>query len=123
MADNRVFLPQLAVDTWLQEGRIELDGEVMTLHPAGQQFRLETAVRFVSELTGEPDPNDLLGRVKTLDQITGLSGEHCADSVIIGDNAYEVVEGFIGKPVLDGPARGPEGDFDPITNLLMGSQA
>lgn len=123
MADNRVFLPQMAVDTWLEEGRVELDGEVMTLLPAGQEFKLESALRFIAEVAGEPDPHDLVGRVKSLPQVEALEGEHYSDSVIIGDNAYEVVEGFVGEPLLDGPARGPEGDFDPITNLLLGTQA
>ena len=41
----------------------------------------------------ESDPHDLVGRIKSLEQVTAMEGEHCADSVIIGDNAYEVVEG------------------------------
>ena len=123
MAHNRVFLPQLAVDSWLEEGRVELDGELMTLHPAGQQFVLASALRFMAEVAGEPDPHELVGKVKTLEQVAALSGEHYSDSVIIGDNAYEVIEGFIGSPVLDGAPRGPEGPNDPITNLLMDSQA
>jgi hypothetical protein len=31
--------------------------------------------------------------------VVALGGEHCAGSVILGDNAYEVVEGFLGLPI------------------------
>jgi hypothetical protein len=33
--------------------------------------------------------------VKTTEQLQGLKAEHFADSCIIGDAAYEVVEGFV----------------------------
>ena len=35
------------------------------------------------------------------DKIGAIGGEHYADSVILGDNAYQVVEGFAGTLVRD----------------------
>ena len=32
-----------------------------------------------------------------MEQVQALSGEHYADSVILGDNAYQVIEGFLGE--------------------------
>jgi len=101
MGVNRVFVPQQTLDGWMSEGRVEVDGETMTLMPEGQRFRLKTAVRFMSEVTGGGDAAELIGKVKDLEQLEGLGGEHVADSVILGDNAYEVVEGFVGEPVAD----------------------
>ena len=101
MAANRVFLPQDALDRWLSEGRVEVEGETMTLRPEGQQFRLKTAVRFMSEVASGGDQQKLVGKVKDLEQLVGIGGEHCADSVILGDNAYQVVEGFVGEPIWD----------------------
>src|SRR5687768_4081647 len=52
---NRVFLPQDALDRWLTEGRVEVEGETMTLRPEGQSFKLKTAVRFMGEVAGGGD--------------------------------------------------------------------
>jgi hypothetical protein len=82
----------------MSEGKVEVEGETLTLEP-GREFQLKTAVRFLSELTGAEDEHRLIGKVKDLEQITELGGEHCADSVILGELAYEVVEGFVGEPI------------------------
>ena len=101
MGQNRVFLPQETLDTWLGEGRVDVEGEVMTLKPEGQKFKLKTALRFMSEVAGGGDEKTLVGKVKDLDQLVALGGEHCADSVVLGDNAYQVVEGFVGEPIFE----------------------
>ncbi len=101
MAKNRVFVPQETLDEWLSNERVEVDGETMTLKPEGQKFLLKTAVRFVTEVTGGGDDPGLVGKVKDLEQLGVLGGEHCADSVVLGDNAYEVLEGFVGEPLID----------------------
>jgi hypothetical protein len=36
-----------------------------------------------------------LGRVKTTAQLEALGAEHLADSCIVGEVAYEVVEGYV----------------------------
>ena len=55
--------------------------------------------------------------------VAELEGEHCADSVIIGDNAYEVVEGFLGEPIGNGASDAAtgagDGKHDPITALFL----
>ena len=96
MATPRLFLSNEALEQWISEGRAELDRDELRERPTGRRFRLREAVRFLSEVTGADDAHDLLGRVKDLDQITALAGERVADSVIIGDNAYEVQSGFLG---------------------------
>jgi len=135
MAENRVFLPQDAVDIWLAEERIELDGEIMALMPEGQRFRLSTALRFMAEVAEESDPHDLVGRIKSLEQLAELDGEHASGSVIIGDNAYDVVEGFVGMPLEQSEPSGDNlgnatraavgdaadgGDVDKLTAFFLG---
>ncbi len=68
---------------------------------------------FTVEGTGEPDAAELVGRCKTLEQIEALGGEHYADSVVLNDNAYQVVEGFLAR--LEGAP--PPGN-DPQAALL-----
>lgn len=96
MRENRLFVPQHMLDQWLSEARVEVDGEVMITKPEGQRFTLTTAVLFKAEVTGAEDVHELVGKVKDLEQIAAIGGEHYADSVILGDNAYQVTEGFAG---------------------------
>lgn len=37
----------------------------------------------------------MCGKVKSVEDVTALSGEVAGGSVVLGDNAYEVVEGFL----------------------------
>lgn len=87
------------LDVWLSDERVEVEGEVMVTRPEGQRFHLTTAVLFKEEVTGEPDAHGIIGKVKDLEQLAALGAEHYADSVILGDNAYQVVEGFAGAPI------------------------
>ncbi|RZO62189.1 MAG: hypothetical protein EVA89_09740 [Sandaracinaceae bacterium] len=101
MRANRLFVPQAMLDLWLSEERVEVEGEVMITRPEGQRLELTTAVLFKEEVTGTPDAHDILGKVKDLEQLAEIGAEHYADSVILGDNAYQVVEGFAGTPVVE----------------------
>lgn len=103
---NRLFVPQETLDAWLTDGRAELDGDTMTLSDGGKRYRLTTALRFMDELTGAGDPNGLVGRVKDLDQVIALGAEHVRDSVILGDHAYQVIEGFAAELDLDRITQG-----------------
>ena len=93
-----MFVSQATLDEWLGNGEVVVEGEVMSLARVGR-FHLETAFHFLSEIAEGGDKEELVGKVKTQAQLATLGGEHCAGSVILGDNAYEVVEGFLGVPV------------------------
>jgi hypothetical protein len=99
LATNRVFVSQETLDHWMSDGRVEVDGETMTLNPERQRFRLTTALHFVAEVAGGGDQSGLVGKVKGIDDVTKLGGEYCSDSVILDENAYEVIEGFLGEPI------------------------
>src|SRR5262245_61250579 len=92
MSANRVFFPQKALDEWREIGRVTLLGDELTLLPEGRRFQLTSALRFLAEVADSADTHDLVGRVKSVEQVQALHGEHYADSVILGDNAYQVVE-------------------------------
>ncbi|MBW2461325.1 MAG: hypothetical protein JRH11_06735, partial [Deltaproteobacteria bacterium] len=93
------------LDAWLEKGRVEVEGERMTLQPNGQKFQLKTGLLFVEELAGGGDELQLVGKVKDIEQVVELGGEHAYDSVVLGDNAYTVVEGFLGEPLFDEAAQ------------------
>jgi hypothetical protein len=101
---NRAFFSQDLVDAWLADGRIAIDGEIMRLTTDDSAFRLESAVLFQVEVSGAEDTLALCGKVKTLEAVAELPGEHATGSVVVGDNAYEVMDGFVGHlmPGSDG---------------------
>lgn len=101
MPKNRLFVPQQMLDQWLSEERVEVEGEILKTLPEGQRFELTTAVLFKEEVTGEEDAHGLVGKVKDLEQLAEIGAEHYADSVLMGENAYQVIEGFAGTPLQD----------------------
>lgn len=101
MAACRLFISQEALDGWISAGRAAIDGEELTDKSTGQKFRLVTGVRFLAEVAGAPDAAQLVGKVKDVDQLAQLKAEHMHDSVLLGDNAYQVQQGFIGTPLVE----------------------
>jgi hypothetical protein len=95
---NRVFFPQEALDMWTAEDRVDLSPEELVLKPEGRRYRVVEAVRIMREVTGTPDPNELVGKVKSRAYLAELGAELLEGSMIIGDNAYDVVPGFVGAP-------------------------
>ncbi|MFT3927300.1 MAG: hypothetical protein QM778_32450 [Myxococcales bacterium] len=96
MSLARVFVPQEALESWVAEGRAQLNGETLVLEEV--PFQLASAVRFIAEVAGGGDAQELVGKVKTLVQVSDLGGEHVTASVVLGDNAYEVIDGFLAQP-------------------------
>jgi hypothetical protein len=99
MGKNRVFFPQTALDQWISEGKVELSGDELTIKAEARRYRILEAARVTSECTGLPDANELVGRVKTRLHLSELGAELLEDSMVLGDNAYDVVPGFLGAPV------------------------
>ena len=60
----------------------------------------------VPELLGAPqwvtsDPYDIIGAVKTAQELAQMGAEHWENSVVLSDFAYTVKPGFIATPVGD----------------------
>ena len=96
---NRVFFPQAALDQWLVDDAIDLDGSELNIRAEARRYRLAEAVHISSEVSGSPDPHDLVGRVKSRSFLTELGAELLETSMLLGDNAYEVVPGWLGAPI------------------------
>jgi hypothetical protein len=101
MATNRVFFSQSAVDAWLADGRVSLEGDVLRLLPDGPSFRLASAVHIQNEVAGGGDAERLVGKVKCVEAVAALGGELAGGSVVLGDNAYEAADGFVGELVVE----------------------
>jgi hypothetical protein len=93
MADY-LFVPQSVLDKWSEQGRIAVDGNVLTILGEKKSFALTSAVRFIKMEAGE-DTAGLLAKVKTTDALKQMGAEHYMESVILGENAYQVQQGFL----------------------------
>ena len=96
---NRVFFPQSALDAWISDSHVDLKNDELLLKSEARRYRIIEAVRIIREVTGSDDPNELIGRVKSRAFLSELGAEILESSMIIGDNAYDVVQGFVGAPV------------------------
>ena len=93
MADY-LFVPQSVLDKWSEQGRIQVDGNVLTILGEGKNFALTSAVRFIKMEAGD-DTAGLLAKVKTTDALKQMGAEHYMESVLLGESAYQVQQGFL----------------------------
>jgi hypothetical protein len=99
MAPNRVFFPQRALDQWLAEGKIDFSARELAIKAENRRYQVVEAVRVLQEVSGTEDLFDLVGKVKSVNYLTELGAELLETSMVLGENAYEVVPGFLGSPV------------------------
>jgi hypothetical protein len=99
----RLFIAQERLDSWTLEEKVKVDGDTMVLAGDGRAFRLVPAVRFLSVADGPTgsadDPQSMIGRVKSEDQLVQMGADHLMSSVIHGEIAYNVQSGFLGIPL------------------------
>jgi hypothetical protein len=91
----KLFLPQTQLEEWALGDKADLkDGKLVVMAEEGASFPAVPAVHFVQLVTGE-DTHKLVAKVKTEAQLESLGAEQMADSVILGESAYEVVPGYL----------------------------
>jgi hypothetical protein len=95
---NRVFFPQTAIDQWGVDGAIDLTASELILLADGRRYKIEEAVHVVAEVTGANDAQGLVGKVKAKAALDALGAEIMENSMIVGDNAYDIVPGWAGAP-------------------------
>ena len=99
MGKNRVFFPQAALDQWISEGKVDLVGDELTIKAEARRYRILEAAHIVVECTGLLDGNELVGKVKSRAYLMELGAELLETSMVLGDNAYDIVPGFLAAPV------------------------
>ncbi len=114
MAPNRVFFPQRALDQWLADAEIDFTSRELVIKAINRRYLVVEAARILQEVSGSEDMYDLVGRVKSVNYLTELGAELLETSMLLGDNAYEIIPGFVGSPA------GGSGEFraDGLTNPL-----
>ncbi|MFZ5444121.1 MAG: hypothetical protein ACOZQL_29260 [Myxococcota bacterium] len=115
----KLFLPQKTLEEWALAEKADLSDGKLVVAEGKTSHPVTSAVHFQKLVSGE-DTQGLLGRVKTTAQLTALQAEHFADSCIVGETAYEVVEGYVTEVQAPAAAR-PEkkkGAGSPEADLL-----
>ena len=92
----RFFISQDVLDGLVTAEQATLDGEQLVVASRNLQAQVEPAVYFLREVEGNPDPNGIVGTVKTEEALALRGADHFRKSVILGDSAYDVVEGYLG---------------------------
>jgi hypothetical protein len=136
---NRVFFPQSSLDQWTVEGKIELTPTELVIVAEGRGYAIAEVVRVVVEVTGSNDPHGIIGKVKDKAELETMGAEILENSMIIGDNAYDIVPGWAGAPLgsfddhLESPQRmaarqgttdqgtGPKSDEDLLLRFAAGT--
>ena len=102
-----LFVSQVALETWVEQRKIEFQGNMMTLATGegrGRSYALDPAVLFLKVVNAAHDPNELLARVKSEVRLRELGAERVENSVVLGEIAYEVQPGFLAEGRTTAPA-------------------
>jgi hypothetical protein len=102
---RRLFVAQELLDQWSDQGKIELSGNYLKILAEDRSFQLQPGAHFLSLAAGQ-DTNNLVGKVKSEDQLRELGGELYMNSVLLGEDAYDVRAGFLAE-VADMPVSAP----------------
>ncbi|MEZ4404740.1 MAG: hypothetical protein R3B06_32270 [Kofleriaceae bacterium] len=94
----RLFISTSRLETWSTEGKLALDGTRLMLPELARAFDVRPAVHFVSVAGGGDDPHQLVGTVRDEAALAAMGADHMMTSVIYGETAYDVVNGFVGEP-------------------------
>ncbi len=93
---RRLFVSQELLDQWAGQGKIELSGNHLKILAEDRTFQIHPGARFLSLAAGQ-DANKLVGKVKSDDQLRDLGGELYMNSVLVGEDAYDVQPGFLAE--------------------------
>lgn len=91
----RIFIPQEWADSAVMEDRVQIAGDVMAVRADGKTYKMKEAVRILNVEGGDPDASGLVGKVQSLERLASLGAEQMGDSMICGDTAYKVQQGFV----------------------------
>ena len=103
-----LFLPQAKLDSWLDEGQVDMGQDALIFTADNSQVPMVPAVRFTKAVDGA-DPNKLLGKVKAIEAMRMGGAEVSTGAVVLGDVGYEVEDGFMLTVPMVAPAtRAPQ---------------
>src|SRR5512136_1488367 len=100
---KKLFFSQGMLDSMVEAGKIKVDKGVLTMLAGDNPtFSLLPAYRIVKTIDDGPDPNGLVGQIRSEAELRELGAEVYMDSVIYKDVAYQADTGFIAEKRVPG---------------------
>ncbi len=116
---TKLFLPQATLETWAAEGRADLREGKLFVGAEKATCSVAPAVHF-SRLVSGTDARKLVDTVKTPAQLEQMGAEQMSDSVIVGEDAYDVVQGYLAELAPAPEQTGKESeDSDLLAAFLL----
>ena len=95
------FISQGQLDEWVDRGNADLTGDTVSLRLNRQYLARMTPALYVTRIVSSPDDaRKLVGKAFPMEVVQELGAEVMQGSVIIGDDAYDVEEGFMLSEVV-----------------------
>ena len=100
--------------------KADVQAHHLVVHGESTRLPVEDAVHVARLVTGS-DEQKLLHKVKTTVQLDALSAEQLADSVLVGESAYDVERGYLVQlPDAEfAAALKPEKETDLLAQFLL----
>lgn len=117
----KLFLPQNTLEEWALEDKADVKDGKLTIPGDNASFPVAAAVHFLKVVSGTDDKK-LVRKVKALELLQQMGAEHLADSVILGETAYEVVPGYttdVPTAAPSKPAQKPNPEADLLAAFLL----
>jgi hypothetical protein len=95
MSGPKIFILPEELQKWMETAGVKIVNNAVTLPELPSPYKLEAALFFRKLVAGGEDPGTMVGKIKTMSSIQQSGFELFQNSVIVGDNAYEVDEGFL----------------------------
>lgn len=98
-AQKKIFISQEVLDALFEQNQAELKDDLLVIHSSEKQvFKLIPAFKFLYLSEGEYDPNNLIGKIFTEQELKNANADIYMNSVLYKDVAYQVESGFLGIP-------------------------
>ena len=91
---NALFLSQSTLENWIDQEKVELDGQTLRLVEDSSHYQLEPAL-YINQVVDGEDSQNLSGKTCTLAEFETAQADCFRNSVVLGETAYEGEEGFV----------------------------
>jgi hypothetical protein len=114
-------MSQKTLEDWVLAEKADLKDNRLVVAKEPGSYAVIPGVHFIKVVSGV-DERKLLSKVKTHDQLQKMGAEHMAETVILGETAYEVSPGYIAEvPLTARPANKKTGatETDMLAAFLL----
>jgi len=118
------FIPQSTLDGWMDSGKVDVLPDRLVDAATRREFPMREAVHLIKVESGV-DSQGWSCKVKSVEEVRSIGGEHYMTSVILGETVYVVDPGWMAEdgegatrpPAKKGEGKNPEADA--LAQLLL----